>query len=94
MTKQDLIQKRHSIDRLRENNSLSPSHAEQLEESILSSWQRSSHAKIPKDRLAAPLKDEKADTSSLTLTRALEHCAENLKHIAELSSMVLAVGDI
>ncbi len=94
MTKQELIQKRHNIDRLRENNSLSPNHAEQLEESILSSWQRSSHAKIPKDRLAAPLKDEKTDTSSLTLTRALEHCAENLKHIAEQSSMVLAVGDI
>ena len=94
MTKQELIQKRHNIDRLRENNSLSPNHAEQLEESIFSSWQRSSHAKIPKDRLAAPLKDEKTDTSSLTLTRALEHCAENLKHIAEQSSMVLAVGDI
>ena len=72
MTKQELIQKRHNIDRLRENNSLSPNHAEQLEESIFSSWQRSSHAKIPKDRLAAPLKDEKAESLRKRILQNME----------------------
>ena len=94
MTKQDLAQKRHNIDQLRQSSSLSPLHAEQLGQSIASSWQRSSSAEIPKNRLAAPLTDIKKTTSSLTLAYALHHCAQDLKHIAEQSSMVLAVGDI
>ena len=94
MTKQDLAQKRHNIDQLRQSSSLSPLHAEQLGQSIASSWQRSSSAEIPKNRLAAPLTDIKKTTSSLTLAYALHHCAQDLKHIAEQSSMGLAVGDI
>ena len=94
MTKQDLAQKRHNIDQLRQSSSLSPLHAEQLGQSIASSWQRSSSAEIPKNRLAAPLTDIKKTTSSLALAYALHHCAQDLKHIAEQSSMVLAVGDI
>ena len=94
MTKQDLAQKRHNIDQLRQSSSLSPLHAEQLGQSIASSWQRSSSAETAKNRLAAPLTDIKKTTSSLTLAYALHHCAQDLKHIAEQSSMVLAVGDI
>ena len=94
MTKQDLMEKRHNTDQLRQNSSLSPLHAEQLGQSIASSWQRSSSAEIPKNRLAAPLTDLKKTTSSSTLAQALQHCAQDLKHIAEQSSMVLAVGDI
>lgn len=94
MTKQDLVQKRHNIDQLRQSSSLSPLHAEQLGQSIASSWQRSSSVEIPKNRSAAPLTDVKKTTSSSTLAHALRHCARDLKHIAEQSSMVLAVGDI
>ncbi|MEK5744009.1 transcriptional regulator [Acinetobacter variabilis] len=94
MTKQDLMQKRRDADQFRQSSSLSPLHAEQLEQSIASSWQRSSLAEIPKSRLAAPLTDVKKTASSSTLAHALRHCAQDLKHIAEQSSMVLAVGDI
>lgn len=94
MTEQSLIQQRQKIDQLRQSSSLSPSHAAQLEQSIVSSWQRSSLAEIPKNRLAAPLTDIKQISTSSALSHALEHCAESLRHIAEQSSMVLAVGDI
>jgi len=94
MTEQSLIQHRQKIDQLRQSSSLSPLHAAQLEQSIVSSWQRSSSADIPKDRLAAPLIDIQKVCSSSALSHALQYCAENLRHIAEQSSMVLAVGDI
>ena len=44
MTKQNLMQKRQKIDQFRQSSSLSPLHAEQLGESIVSSWQRSTSA--------------------------------------------------
>lgn len=94
MTEQNLILHRQKIDQLRQSSSLSLSHAAQLEQSIVSSWQRSSVAHIPKDRLAAPLLDLKKVRSPSTLRHALQYCAENLKHIAEQSSMVLALGDV
>ncbi|ATO20192.1 transcriptional regulator [Acinetobacter sp. LoGeW2-3] len=94
MIKQSLIEHRQKIDQLRQSSSLSPAHAAQLEQSIASSWQRSSSANIPEDRLAAPLIDIKKIRSSSALSHALQYCAENLKHIAEQSSMVLAVGDL
>ncbi|OTG61575.1 transcriptional regulator [Acinetobacter sp. ANC 3903] len=94
MTKQNLMQKRHKIDQFRQSSSLSALHAEQLGQSIASSWQRSSSAEIPKDRLAAPLAHLQKETYPSALANALQHCAQDLKHIAEQSSMVIAVGDI
>ncbi|MGB9192274.1 MULTISPECIES: helix-turn-helix domain-containing protein [unclassified Acinetobacter] len=94
MTKQNLMQKRHKIDQFRQSSSLSALHAEQLGQSIASSWQRSSSAEIPKDRLAAPLVHLQKETYPSALANALQHCAQDLKHIAEQSSMVIAVGDI
>lgn len=94
MIELNLTQHRQKIDQLRQSTSLSPLQAAQLEQSIVSSWQRSSSAAIPKNRLAAPLTDIKKISTTSTLNHALQHCAENLRHIAEQSSMVLAVSDI
>lgn len=55
MKKQDLLEKRQHIEQFRQSSSLSPLHAEQIQQSILKSWQRSQIAEIPVDRLAAPL---------------------------------------
>ena len=93
LNKQALLQKRHQIETLRQNSSLSLQHADQLGQSILSSWQRSNSAAIPKDRDAAPLISQKQVKKS-ALEVAIEHCGDDLKHIAEQSSMVAAVGDI
>ena len=94
MTKQQLMQQRRIADQLRQGGSLSPLHAEQLGQSIFSSWQRSSAARIPKDRLAAPLTDVQKVRSASALGNALKYCADELSYIAEQSSMVLAVGDV
>lgn len=94
MTKQNLIQKRDKIDRFRQSSSLSVLDADQLGQSIVSSWQRSCLAEIPKDRSAAPLLQGKIGHHSSALQHALQHCAQDLNPIAEQSSMVLAVGDI
>ena len=88
-----LIEKREQIERFRQSNSLSAQHAEQLGQSIHSSWHRSRSAAIPKDRIAAPLQQEKRQAPD-ALQHALNRCAEDLKHIAEQSSMVVAVGDV
>jgi hypothetical protein len=72
---------------------LSLKHADQLGQSILSSWQRSNSAAIPKDREAAPLMSVKQERKTV-LERAIEHCSDELTHIAEQSAMVAAVGDI
>lgn len=55
MKKQDLLEKRQHIEQFRQSSSLSPLHAQQIQQSILNSWQRSQIAEIPVDRLAAPL---------------------------------------
>ncbi len=62
MKKQDLLEKKLHIERFRQSSSLSPLHAQQIQQSILKSWQRSQIAEIPVDRQAAPL------NSSLTHT--------------------------
>ncbi len=88
-----LIEKRKQIEQFRQSNSLSPQHAEQLGQSIHSSWRRSHSAAIPKDRIAAPLQPDRQQAPD-ALQRALNRCADDLKHIAEQSSMVVAVGDV
>ena len=93
LSQQSLSQKRDQIELLRQRSSLSLKHADQLGQSIASSWQRSHSAAIPKDRDAAPLIHLKQDRKSL-LERALELCGDELQHIAEQSSMVAAVGDV
>lgn len=92
--KQDLSQRRQKTEQFRASSSWSALHAEQLGQSIASSWQRSSSAAIPEDRSAAPLIHLQKETYSSTLANALQYCAQDLKHIAEQSSMVLAVADM
>lgn len=95
---QDLVQKRHKIEQLRQGITLSVTHADRLEQSIMSSWQRSQSALIPSDRSAAPLRKDVSlsakKSSSDKLNYAILKCENELKHIANQSSMVLAVGDI
>lgn len=89
----NLVEKRKQIEQFRQSSSLSPLHAELLGQSILSSWNRSKTAEIPKDRSAAPMQAP-AKQGPNALQHALKHCAEDLKHIAQQSSMVVAVGDV
>ena len=90
---QHLIQKRQQIEKLRTSSSISTVQAEQLGKSIASSWQRSNSAEIPKDRFAAPISEGYMSQGS-ALQHALSYCADELRHIAQQSSMVVAVGDI
>lgn len=93
-----LIQKRQEIERLRQSSTLSLQHASRLEQSIISSWHRSESAFIPSDRTAAPLTNavpnKQKKIPSAKLKCALQICEDELKHIADQSSMVLAVGDV
>ena len=89
----NLVEKRKQIEKFRQSSSLSPTHAELLGQSILSSWNRSKTAEIPKDRSAAPMQTVAKQTPN-ALEHALRLCAEDLKHIAQQSSMVVAVGDV
>lgn len=96
---QSLIKKRQEIERLRQGSTLSLEHASQLEQSIISSWHRSESALIPSDRTAAPLVNQVSNhhvkkAPSAKLKSALRICEDELKHVADQSSMVLAVGDI
>ncbi|AWL28895.1 transcriptional regulator [Acinetobacter defluvii] len=91
---QNLMQKRQQIEKFRQSSSLSLHQADQLGQSIVSSWQRSQQADIPIDREAAPLQTQKNNKNKGTLAVALDHCADELKHIAEQSAMVIAVGDV
>lgn len=90
---QNLVEKRKQIEKFRQSSSLSPMHAELLGQSIHSSWQRSRIAEIPQGRSAAPMLPV-AKQAPNALQQALTHCAEDLKHIAQQSSMVVAVGDV
>ncbi|UIJ75830.1 helix-turn-helix domain-containing protein [Acinetobacter sp. SH20PTE14] len=95
MIQKDLSEKRQNVERLRQGMSLSKQQTSQLNESIASSWQRSAQAEIPENRSAAPLVNLSPQSQRQSaLHHALQHCAEDLKHIAEQSSMVLAVGDV
>lgn len=90
---QHLLQKRQQIEKLRTSSSLSVLQAEQLGKSIASSWQRCHTAEIPKDRSAAPITATTTPQNS-ALQQALSCCANELKHLAQQSSMVVAVGDM
>ena len=90
---QVLIKQRNQIDQLRQSTSLSLVQAKQLGQSILSSWRRSEMASIPMDRDAAPLSSHKISENS-ALNYAVDLCKDELKRIAQQSSMVIAVGDI
>ena len=95
---QGLVQKRQEIERLRQSSTLSLQHANQVEQSIISSWHRSRTASIPLDRTAAPMHKQNTSVQkksvSNKLSIALNACSDELKHIAAQSSMVLAVGDV
>ncbi|MBU3848922.1 MAG: transcriptional regulator [Candidatus Acinetobacter avistercoris] len=90
---QKLIEQRKQIDLLRDKITNSTVQAKQIGMSILNSWKRSTLAEIPKDRLAAPIIDH-STVHETALKHALNNCADQLKHIAQQSSMVVAVGDI
>lgn len=90
---QTLIKQRQQIETLREKISLSTVQAKQLGQHILKSWQRSKLAEIPKERMVAPLITT-STVESNSLNQALKICEQELKHVAQQSSMVLAVGDI
>ncbi|OJU68358.1 MAG: transcriptional regulator, partial [Acinetobacter sp. 39-4] len=92
-TKRELQQQRALGEQLRSQSALNPQHAEKMEQSIASSWERSTLADIPKERLAAPLLNQ-ASVQTGSLALALQACQEDLKHVAEQSAMVLAVGDV
>ena len=98
MIKQELSKKREAINLYKQGHTLPPNSCEYLSENITLSWQRSSSAKIPEDRLAAPLlstsKHHISSEKKSALDIALQKCRHDLKHIAEQSSMVIAVGDI
>jgi len=63
-TKKELLQQRKQVEQLRTQSSLNPQHAEKMEQSIASSWERSSLADIPKERLAAPLSNQLTEPRS------------------------------
>lgn len=88
----DLTQRRQQIEKLRQMSSLSEQHAKQIEQSILSSWQRSHHANIPAQRSTAPLVSSSSSPS--VLHHALSSCQDELSHIALQSSMAMAVADM
>lgn len=90
---QHLLLKRQQIESFKEKIGGSAAQAKQLGQSILSSWKRSTLAAIPKDRSAAPIIDQSISKGT-ALEHALKSCSEELKHIAQQSSMVVAVGDI
>lgn len=87
----DLTQQRKMIERTRHDKVTPPASAGLLKQTIFNSWQRSEQAKIPQDRLAAPLSKVLPNTSSLD--SAMQYCASELQHIADSSSMVVAVAD-
>lgn len=93
LSKNVLLQKRQHIEQLRHNSSLSQMQADLVGQSILSSWQRSEQAQIPMEREAAPLIHTPEDSPNI-LNKALTYCSAELKHIAEQSAMVVAVGDV
>ncbi|BBF78591.1 transcriptional regulator [Acinetobacter ursingii] len=93
VTKQKLREQRHTVETLRQQSILKTGQTSQVNESIASSWQRSVSAAIPKERSAAPLLSL-AQKQPSALDIALQYCGNDLKHVAEQSSMVIAVGDV
>lgn len=93
MTKRTLLQRRHKIDSFKQNMAFHLP-LDYLDQSIVSSWQRSDSAAIPKERIAAPMSQNHLNHQPNTLKNILEYCEKDLKRIAEQSSMAIAVGDI
>ncbi|RKG35507.1 transcriptional regulator [Acinetobacter guerrae] len=93
VTKQKLREQRSRVETLRQQSISSTQQAGEMNESIASSWQRSVSAAIPKERSAAPLLTLVQKQPS-ALDIALQYCGNDLKHVAEQSSMVIAVGDV
>lgn len=93
MNRHDLIEKRQQIEQFRQGSLRSTQQAHLLGQSIISSWQRSAQAAIPKERIAAPLTDLIIDQRN-PLQHALEYCGGELRHIAQQSHMALVVGDV
>lgn len=87
----DLNRQRREIDHLRNIADIEDNQPAKVGQSILSSWQRSKQANIPEDRSAAPV--AKISQGMSLLDRAMDLCASELRHIADTSSMVLAVAD-
>lgn len=92
MTNKALLKQRHDIEQHRMQSSLSIHHAQHIQQSIISSWQRSELANIPSDRVQAPLIH--FDSQSSRLYQAIQQCQHQLQHIALQSDMVMAVADI
>lgn len=94
-TKKDLSHHRGAIEQLRQSLTWSPQQAQEIGQSIMSSWQRSISACIPRERTAAPLVENTSFNKGMTtLTSALQRCEAELRHVAQQSSMVLAIGDV
>ncbi|MEI1682981.1 transcriptional regulator [Acinetobacter baumannii] len=90
----DLLKLRKKIDKYRQSSGLTAENSLLIQQSIASSWQRSVVAKIPHDRLAAPLTHVINTNCNNRLKQALDYCSEDLKYIAEQSSLVFAVGNV
>ncbi|MFT4020498.1 MAG: transcriptional regulator [Acinetobacter sp.] len=96
-TNKELSRRRGMIEQLRQSIMMSPQQAQKIGQSIISSWQRSVLARVPRERTAAPLVDQSfiADARQMSsISSAIQRCETELRHIAEQSSMVLAVGDV
>ena len=91
-TKKSLVQ-RQNIDKARYSITASSSYTDQIQQSIIQSWNRSDKANIPTDRQEAPITKIKTEQSAY-LRQALAYCQEQLQHITLQSSMVMAVADI
>ncbi|MCH4247311.1 transcriptional regulator [Acinetobacter populi] len=87
----DVNQQRKEIERLKNKAIINAGESACLGQSIASSWQRSKEAKIPEDRVAAPI--TKNTQFESVLDRAMNLCADDLRHVADSSSMVIAVAD-
>lgn len=92
MVNKSLIKQRHDIEQHRIRSSLSIHHAQHIQQSILSSWQRSELAQIPAQRTQAPLTT--VSSQPTRLQQAIQRCQSQLHHIALQSDMVMAVADI
>jgi hypothetical protein len=91
-TKKSLVQ-RQNIDKARYSITASSSYTDQIQQSIIQSWNRSDQANIPTERQEAPITKIKSKQSAY-LRQALDYCQEQLQHITLQSSMVMAVADI
>lgn len=88
-TKQERLQQQRNIEQQRLHLA---TYSKTSRQPLLHSWQRSAQANIPKERFAAPLCNQVHQRHSI-LNTALQQCGKELDHIAQQSSMVIAIGD-